>query len=173
MSIAIRMVATMLVPSLMVLGGCGSSTSSGSGNDEGGAGNSSGGGSSNGSSSGSAPSGMCGNQACSGCCDTTGACQTGPVDTYCGTEGVACEDCTAAGLTCQSGVCAGGGTGTASSGGGASSSGGGFSRDAGLPPIFDGGILRNFDAGREPVRDAGLPPAFDAGIFDFDAARRP
>jgi hypothetical protein len=45
-------------------------------------------------------------EACpNGCCDPTGKCVRGTADGECGTGGVACQDCSSAGLTCQSNAC--------------------------------------------------------------------
>jgi hypothetical protein len=56
------------------------------------------------SSSGSSGGGTC---TCpGGCCDATGACFAGVIDTLCGGSGGRCTDCTASGQMCDGGTCA-------------------------------------------------------------------
>lgn len=47
----------------------------------------------------------CAETCTNGCCDSTGTCVRGSDDGECGSRGVACQDCTSAGLTCQSKAC--------------------------------------------------------------------
>jgi len=167
MSISIRSFALVLTPLLVTFLACGGSTSkteTGGANDDSGNGEP--------PITGSGPTGMCGTQACSGCCDTSGACQNSSSDTYCGTGGAACLDCSQVGATCQAGACTGGSSTTTSSSG--SSSGG-------TNPFRDGGPFRGFDGGGRmfdgsfpafdgnfPTRDGGFR-GFDGATFTFDA----
>jgi len=50
---------------------------------------------------------------CPGCCDGSGACQTGTANDACGPAGGTCTDCTAIGQTCVGGVCPGSNAGLA------------------------------------------------------------
>jgi hypothetical protein len=43
----------------------------------------------------------CGVSSCGGCCDATGTCRVGTANGVCGTNGDACENCTANGRTCN------------------------------------------------------------------------
>ncbi len=58
----------------------------------------------------------CNPTTCSGCCDATGACQSGVIGDACGASGNACTACTVA-QTCSGGFCLGGGGGGGGDGG--------------------------------------------------------
>jgi hypothetical protein len=62
----------------------------------------------------------CATQCTSGCC-ANGQCTPGDVDTACGLQGAACQDCTAGGNVCLNGSCFAGSSSSSSS---SSSSGG-------------------------------------------------
>jgi hypothetical protein len=116
-------------------------------------------------------SSMCGNEVCSGCCDTSQTCQPGTIDTACGTGGGACEDCEQSGATCGSGACSGGSAASSSS------SSGGATRtfpglDASIFAGFDAAaILGRFDAAaRQPPERDAAPFVYDAAAFQRDAA---
>jgi hypothetical protein len=57
-----------------------------------------------GNESGTGDAEACSPSSCAGCC-SQGACIATSTDMLCGVSGVACEDCTASGRTCNAGVC--------------------------------------------------------------------
>jgi len=76
----------------------------------------------------STPSTPCSAATCAGCCDSSGACQTGTDDAACGTAALLCSVC-GSGFSCQNRTCmrtnAGGGSGGAAGGGTGGGTGGG------------------------------------------------
>lgn len=71
-------------------------------------------------------SSLCNANNCNGCCDASGACQTGTSNTACGGAAQLCVACGLA-QTCQLGVCTSAGSGGGAGGGGGSGGGGGTS----------------------------------------------
>ena len=61
-----------------------------------------------GSEGGDAEAGLpsCSPATCGGCCDAKGFCSGGQSTTTCGTNGRACQDCSARSLACRAGSCA-------------------------------------------------------------------
>jgi hypothetical protein len=84
----------------------------------------------------------CSPSSCQGCCDSTGACQSGLSNNSCGRVGSVCTAC-GAGFSCFSGGCistgSGNGGGAAANGGGTNASGGGTSGFGGGTG-FGGGV---------------------------------
>ncbi|MDP2274472.1 MAG: hypothetical protein Q8K32_27245 [Archangium sp.] len=74
--------------------------------------------------SGCGPTVKCGPGSCSGCCDSSGVCQSGNANTACGTGGLICGACFV-GQSCNFGLCSSAGTGGGSSGGTGGGLGGG------------------------------------------------
>ena len=75
------------------------------------------------------PAPKCSPANCTGCCDASDACQTGGIQSQCGSQGNVCMAC-GAGTSCEFGVCkqsstSGGGGGSTGGGGGATGGGGG------------------------------------------------
>ncbi|MDP3504060.1 MAG: hypothetical protein Q8S33_27225 [Myxococcales bacterium] len=62
----------------------------------------------------------CGPSTCTGCCDSSGQCQSGGSTSACGTRGAVCQVCGGSSATCVTGLC----SSIGSSGGGASFGGG-------------------------------------------------
>lgn len=93
--------------------------------------------------------GSCTTTCASGCCDTSGNCQSGALDNACGSGAQACVDCTATGGMCQSGSCSGSPPASSGSPGSSSSSGGSNALSnflSQLTMLFSGGRM---DAGSD------------------------
>lgn len=105
----------------------------------------------------SVQAGSCSPQTCTGCCTSTGQCQSGSEATACGTSGSRCTDCSQTGQLCTFGQClvtGGTGGGSTSVGGGSMSAGGtagGFASAGGTA----GGTNRAGGSGGGTAIDAG------------------
>ena len=87
------------------------------------------------------PTQKCAPGSCSGCCDSTGQCQTGNTNVNCGNGGLLCNACFT-GQQCNLGICASSGSGGGSSsggGGGATGGGGGTATGGGGGTATGGG----------------------------------
>ncbi len=88
----------------------------------------------------------CGPGNCSGCCDSSGACQTGNSNTACGSGGQLCNACFV-GQTCSLGLCNSAGTGGGNQSGGGSGGGFGGGSGGGSGGGFGGGTGGAFGGG--------------------------
>ena len=117
----------------------------------------------------------CSASTCSGCCDTSGRCQTGSEPTACGAGGLVCSPC-ALGLGCNLGQCvpqaqSGGGTGTGggtATGGGTGTGGGtatGGGTGGGYPNDAIGVCLAYYKEDSRVYQECGESEPYDISYY--------